>query len=100
MLLAFVWLAFDPVAGPRQILQSQFGVSLPLLTFDYLVALGVGFLVGNPLPISPAVDPMPAGSPSKIRWQHLVLPFIAGCLVIDHRGLGGEKYPGHPASEF
>ncbi len=93
LLLAFLWLAFDPVAGPRQILQSQFGVSLPLLTFDYLIALGVGFLVGNPLLISPAVVPMPAGSPFKIRWQHLVVPFVAGCLVMTTAGLAARNSP-------
>ena len=47
LLLACLWLAFDPVTGPRQIVQHQFGISLPMLTFDYLNALAAGFLAGN-----------------------------------------------------
>ena len=47
LLLFCIWLAFDPVVGLRQILADQAGVSLPLLSFDYLNALGVGYLAGN-----------------------------------------------------
>ena len=47
LLLACVWLAWDPVAGPRQIIFKEMNLSLPLLSLDYLVALGSGFLAGN-----------------------------------------------------
>src|SRR5665213_978518 len=52
LLFACLWLAFDPGIGPQQILLRQFGVSLPLLSFDYLNALGIGFLAGNLLFVS------------------------------------------------
>src|ERR1019366_4471671 len=35
LLLACLWLAFDPSVGPQQILLRQFGIALPLLSFDY-----------------------------------------------------------------
>jgi tetratricopeptide (TPR) repeat protein len=47
LLLLGVWLAFDAIFGPRQVVARQMHVTLPLLTFDYLNALGVGFLAGN-----------------------------------------------------
>ena len=47
LLLACLWLAFDPTVSPRQIVLRQFGFPLPLLSFDYLNALGTGFLAGN-----------------------------------------------------
>jgi len=47
VLLACLWLAFDPSLGPRQIVLKQTSLSLPFLSLDYLVGLGVGFLAGN-----------------------------------------------------
>ena len=47
LLLACLWLAFDPEAGPRAVIRQQVGIALPLLTFDYLNALGIAFLAGN-----------------------------------------------------
>ena len=47
MLFACLWLAFDPEAGPRKIILNQFKIAMPLLTFDYLLALGAGFLLGS-----------------------------------------------------
>jgi tetratricopeptide (TPR) repeat protein len=47
LLLACLWLAFDPEIGPRQMMRQQLGVELPLLTFDYLNALGIAMLAGN-----------------------------------------------------
>jgi Tfp pilus assembly protein PilF len=52
LLLACLWLAFCPSIGPQQILLQEFGISLPLLTFDYLNALGIAFLAGNLLFVS------------------------------------------------
>ena len=42
-----LWLMFDPVPGPRKLLAHQMGVDIPLVTFDYLNALGIGFLAGD-----------------------------------------------------
>ena len=47
LLLLGVWLAFDTIFGPRQVVSRQMHFFLPLLTFDYLNALGVAFLAGN-----------------------------------------------------
>ena len=52
LLLACLWLAFAPSVGPQQILAREFGLALPLLSFDYLNALGIGFLAGNFLFVS------------------------------------------------
>ena len=55
LLLFCVWLVFDPVLGPRKLLARQMNVALPLLTFDYLNALCIGFLAGNIL-LAPSDD--------------------------------------------
>ena len=47
LLLACLWLAFDPTVGPREIVRQQLGATLPLLTFDYANALGIAFLAGS-----------------------------------------------------
>ena len=47
LLFACLWLAFDPEVGPRKTILTQFKVALPLLTFDYLLALGAAFLLGS-----------------------------------------------------
>jgi len=47
ILLACLWVAFDPIVGARQIVLKQMGLSLPFLSLDYLLGLGVGFLAGN-----------------------------------------------------
>lgn len=46
LLAGCLWLALDPQIGPRQIILKQFGVAMPLLTFDYLTALGAGYFTG------------------------------------------------------
>ncbi len=46
-LLVCVWLAFDPLVGPRWIVLQQTGIALPLLSLDYLAALCAGFLAGD-----------------------------------------------------
>ena len=45
--LACLWLAFDPTLGPRQLAAKYLGLSLPLLSFDYVTALGAGFIAGS-----------------------------------------------------
>jgi tetratricopeptide (TPR) repeat protein len=87
LLLACLWLAFDPATGPRQIVQHQFGISLPMLTFDYLNALGAGFLAGNLLLLAQEVVQRRRHSRTKIQWRQLVVPFAAGWLVLIIAGL-------------
>ncbi|MGA3284992.1 MAG: DUF2723 domain-containing protein, partial [Verrucomicrobiota bacterium] len=106
LLLACLWLAFDPVSGPRQIIQSEFGVSLPLLTFDYLNALGVAFLAGNLLLISQGTVRRRSHSRTSIQLRQLAVPFAAGCLVLVIVGLVGRNTPAifhmnsHPLERF
>lgn len=47
LVLACLWLEFDPTVGPRQIILHQFNWALPLLSFDFFTALSAGFLGGN-----------------------------------------------------
>jgi len=47
LLLACVWLLFDPEVGPRGIIRQQLGRALPLLTFDFTNALGIAFIAGS-----------------------------------------------------
>ena len=88
LLLACLWLAFDPSIGPQQILLRQFGISLPLLSFDYLNALGIGFLAGNLLFVSQIRPERRARSfPQKINsWLRHSAPTLAaiasGLIVI------------------
>ncbi len=53
ILVACLWVALDPFLGPRRTLESQLSLtypqlelSWPLLMFDYLVALGAGYIAG------------------------------------------------------
>ncbi len=87
LLLACLWLAFDPFMGPRQIVQRQFGAFLPMLTFDYLNALGAGFLVGNLLLTAQRAGQPHGRSHHKTRWRHLAVPFATGLLVLIVAGL-------------
>ena len=79
LLLACLWLAFQPSIGPQQTLLRQFGISLPLLSFDYLNALGIGFLTGNLLFVS-QVRPEPGvlrGLGRKINsWRRRSAPHL------------------------
>ena len=47
VLLASLWLLFNPVVGPQQIVLKQTGLELPFLSLGYLLALCAGFLAGN-----------------------------------------------------
>jgi tetratricopeptide (TPR) repeat protein len=91
LLLACLWLAFDPATGPRQIVQHQFGISLPMLTFDYLDALAAGFLAGNLLLLAQEVVQRHRPSQTRIRWQQLVVPVAAGWLVLIIAGLAARN---------
>lgn len=47
VLLACLWLAFNPVVGPQQIVLKQTGLNFSFLSLGYLLAIGAGFLAGN-----------------------------------------------------
>ena len=86
LLLACLWLTFEPSIGPQQILLHQFGVFLPLLSFDYLNALGIAFLAGNLL-FALQVRPAPGklrGLARRINsWRRRSVPFLfAGAFAI------------------
>jgi tetratricopeptide (TPR) repeat protein len=91
LLLACLVLAFDPVIGPRQILHQQLGVSMPLLTFDYLNAVGAAFLAGNLMLISQRAGLRRQRSKNKIKWRQLEFPFGAACLGLLILGLVGKN---------
>ena len=46
ILLGCLWMTLDPLLGPRRTVESQMTVAMPLLAFDYLVALGAGYIAG------------------------------------------------------
>jgi len=105
LLVTCVWLAFNPTIGPRQILQSQFGIWLPLLTFDYLNALGAGFLAGNLLLLAQGAIHR-RRSPAGIQWWQQATPFAAGSLGLIIAGLVAINAPAilhlnfHPLQRF
>jgi len=86
LLLLCLWLAFEPSIGPQQIMQHRFGIFLPLLSFDYLNALGIAFLAGNLL-FALQVRPQRSllrGLARKINsWRRHNVPFLfAGAFAI------------------
>ena len=46
ILLGCLWVSLDPLLGPRRMLESQMTLSLPMLIFDFLTALGAGYIAG------------------------------------------------------
>jgi tetratricopeptide (TPR) repeat protein len=106
LLLACVWLAFDPAMGLRQIIQHQFGLSLPLLTFDYLNALGAAFLAGNLLLISHKNTSLRRRSRAGFQWRQLAFPAAAASFSLITVGLAVRNAPAifsenfHPLQRF
>ena len=106
LLLACLWLAFDPITGPRQIVLRQFGISLPMLTFDYLDALGAGFLAGNFLLIALSAVPQREHSRTKAQWRQLPVPVATAGLVLVIASLAARNIPAiahlnfHPLQVF
>ncbi len=97
LLLACAWLAFDPEIGPRKIILKQFGLPLPLLTFDYLLALGAAFLTGSLLYASQLPPRQRARSgadkfSSFIRRHAFALLAIFSALIL--AGLLSRSAPG------
>jgi tetratricopeptide (TPR) repeat protein len=86
LLLCCLWLALDPVFGPRSILKNQIHFALPLLSFDYLLALGAGLLAGNLLlagqrNLPPSIRPIILDH--LFFWQEcLLLAMVAGGLAV------------------
>ncbi len=106
LLLACLWLVFDPAPGPRQVVQNQFGGSAPMLTFDYLNALGAGFLAGNLLLILQGIDLRCSNSQTR-KWRvPLAVRFATGSLVLIIAGLAVRNAPAilhlnnHPLQSF
>ena len=106
LLLACLWLAFDPITGPRQILQPLFSGPLPLLTFDYLNALGAGFLAGNLLLLFQGSSPHRHQSTADSQWRQLAVPGAAVALGLIIIGLAARNAPAilrlnfHPLQRF
>ena len=94
LLGACLWLAFDPTAGLRQIIQHQSGISLPLLTFDYLNALGAAFLAGDLLLLSKALIDLRCYGLTEVQWQQRAVPFAAAaCGVLLIADLAARNTP-------
>jgi tetratricopeptide (TPR) repeat protein len=88
LLLACCWLALDPSPGARQMLQRQVGLRLPLLTFDYLNALGAAFLAGNLLLLSRPVARDEYRRPrARFPWQRAIVAGVAATLLVVTAGL-------------
>ena len=79
LLGACLWLAFDPNAAPRRIIQDQLHVSMPLLTFDYLLALGAAFLMGSLLFASQVPPRGRTNTPVKKAVKFLRRFALIGC---------------------
>ena len=89
LLLACLWLTFDPIVGPRQIVLKQMGFSLPLLSLDYLLGLGAGILVGNFLLAIFAKPKNIYRRPNILEtaFERALVPGFIGLLVIITFGL-------------
>ncbi len=85
LLLACVWLAFDPIVGPRAIVRSEMGIEMPLLTFDYLCALGTAFLASNllfPIFIPPERRSRSRFEKARLLFQRYPLPLLLAPLLL------------------
>ncbi|MGA3268436.1 MAG: DUF2723 domain-containing protein [Verrucomicrobiota bacterium] len=106
LLLACCWLAFDPSPGARQVMHKM-GIRLPLLTFDYLNALGTAYLVGSLLLTTRCV--VRDGyrlSRNRNPWRRLPLSIATAGLVVIVAGLAVRNAPAlwwmnhHPLEQF
>jgi tetratricopeptide (TPR) repeat protein len=96
LLLICVWLAFDPVPGPRGVLLSRSNLALPLLSFGYLTALAVGFLAGSLLLIRPGEEMGWERMLNHLteKWVHrIIMPALTLLLVVIVLGLGARNLP-------
>ena len=101
LLLACLWLAFDPAIGLQQIMLRQLGYSMPLLSFDYLTALGAGYFAGYFMLVFGAnlreqyrKNPQFKRPPFTPRWlRHSVPPFLRALPVLVAGGLIFKNAP-------
>ncbi len=101
LLLACLWLAFDPAIGLQQIMLRQLGYSVPLLSFDYLTALGAGYFAGYFMLVLGAnlreqyrKNPQFKKPPFTPRWlRHSVPPFLCALPVLIAGGLIFKNAP-------
>ena len=108
LLFACLWLALDPSIAARQMVQSQMGVWMPMLTFDYLIAVGAAFIVGNLVLISQPVAARDGlyRSRDRIRWQPYIVPVFTVTLGLAAAGLLARNAPAivhlnfHPVESF
>lgn len=104
LLLACCWLAFDPNSGARQMVR-QLGDRTPMLTFDYVNALGAAFLLGNFLLISRSVVRDSRRSRDKNPWR-LSVSVATASLALLAAGLAVRNAPAiwrtnhHPLEQF
>lgn len=85
LLVVNLWLALDPVSGPRQLIGKQTGLALSLLTFDYLNALGAGYLAGYFILVA-QIGPRTFGKRNfswKLQWWlgRATVPLLAVALA-------------------
>lgn len=110
LLLVCLWLVFDPTLGPRQLMARQINVALPLLSFDYLNALGIGFLAGNLLlMLQPREEIRRRRTFSRqlvAGLQRAAVPVLTGLLALAGLGLVVRNLPAitlvnrHPLTKF
>ncbi len=95
LLLACLWLVFDPVVGARQIVFKQTNYLFPFLSLDYLVALGGGFLAGNLLLALLAVSQETYGRPGfdEKYLRPATIPVSIGLLLCVTIGLIHRNAP-------
>jgi predicted Zn-dependent protease len=74
VLLACLWLAFNPVVGPQQIVLKQTGLGLSFLSLGYLLAVCAGFLTGNLMLAFP--PPAPERDYRRLGRMSALLPRI------------------------
>jgi len=85
LLLMLLWLAFNPVIGPPSILARQFGVALPLLSFVYLNALGIGFLAGSllfVLQVKPEPGRLNRLEQKRASWQRRAARVLMSGVIV------------------
>jgi tetratricopeptide (TPR) repeat protein len=96
LLLFCVWLAFNTNFGPRQIAAQQIHVGLPMLTFDYLNALCLGFLAGNFLLIPRREESLrrqKLGRRLTRFMERATAPLLTTLLAVIMLGLGMRNLP-------
>ena len=107
LLLACVWLAFDPTPGARQMVRLQLNALMPMLSLDYFTAMGSGFLLGNLLLVGLYVvrDNYDIYR-RKSLWQVVAVPLIPAAVALLAVGLMARNLPAilrlnfHPLEQF